>query len=86
MPPVQYSFPSEEHCSSEPLPDGFGDTGKPVANVMFKMAQKEWLDVFALLVFDLKVTGFEYLSIFAGSTDCVGDLVEASDLGSDIKK
>lgn len=86
MPPVQNSFPSEEHCSSEPLPDGFADTGKPVANVMFKMAQKEWLDIFALLIFDLEVTCFEHLSIFAGPTNCVGDLVETRDLSGDIKK
>lgn len=70
MSPIQNPFPSKEHCLSKSLLDLFGDVGKRIANIPFKMRKKERLDIIAV-IFDLKIARFESLGFFAGSANCV---------------
>ncbi len=50
------------------------------------MAEQECLHVIAVVIFDLKIARFENLGFFAGSANCVRNIVETTDLSGDISK
>lgn len=84
MSPVQDPFPPQDHCTNNPLTDVLVDVGEAVIDMVFEYLEQERLHVIPVVIFDAKVLRYLKLGFSAGSADCVGNLVQTTDLTADV--